>query len=222
MLLYQSRRYRNRQSDRNTNMQSPNEDHYYLNYSEYTDPNRWIQSLLTCSNHKNELESDRRSLVDLFQQTEGKTSWRTKTHWCSENIPLHRWHKIKTNEFGVIRIDLTDNNLIGSITRLQAGALKQLQVLSLNQNNLYGPIPWTSILSLPSLKILDLSDNKFTGEIPWIELFHNLPSLKSLNLANNFLEGLFPLTLWESSPRQLCYIDIRQNNIQGKLLYVTL
>ena len=84
------------------------------------------------------LHEEKANLMEIFQSTDGKHSWRNKIHWGSQH-PLTDWHHLKLspkNTGHVIRIDLTDNNLVGTLPRLNN--IIQLQELLINQNSLKG------------------------------------------------------------------------------------
>ncbi|KAL1542387.1 receptor-like protein 19 [Salvia divinorum] len=85
-------------------------------------------------------------------------------------------------------IDLRDNRLTGSLSRLDFESLTNLSYLALEQNSLSGSIP-RHLFLLPSLSLLMLADNQFSGEI---EEFPVVSDLELLDLSNNKIEGPLP------------------------------
>ena len=85
----------------------------------------------------------------------------------------------------VIRLDLRENNLSGTLTP-EIGQLNRLELLSLPRNQLSGTIP-SQIANLINLRHLHLENNRLTGQFPmWSRDLH---LLKSLTLAYNQLTG---------------------------------
>jgi Leucine-rich repeat (LRR) protein len=121
--------------------------------------------------------TDSLALVTLYNTT-GGTTWTNSTNWLSSS-PISTWYGVTvgSNEgskgladtTSVIRLNLSGNNLKGSIPR-EIGKMTALQTLDLSNNNLEGPVP-QEINSITSLQTLDLSMN-------------NLNNLPLLTLAN--------------------------------------
>ncbi|XP_047957137.1 receptor-like protein 9DC1 [Salvia hispanica] len=85
-------------------------------------------------------------------------------------------------------IDLRDNHLTRSLSRLDFGSLTNLSYLALEQNSINGSIP-RSLFLLPSLSLLMLANNRFSGEI---EEFPIVNDLELLDLSNNMIKGPLP------------------------------
>ncbi len=129
-----------------------------------------------------DIASDSLQLVALYQATQGQ-DWDVSTNWLQLNMPINTWHGITTNSYGCIEeIDLSDNNLMGSLPALD---LNTLETLTLSKNALTGNIP---LFRIPFINHLDLSHNEFNGNIP--ELY--IPLINHLNYSNNNLNGAIP------------------------------
>ncbi|KAK7343687.1 hypothetical protein VNO77_12625 [Canavalia gladiata] len=88
----------------------------------------------------------------------------------------------------VVNMDLSENNLVGSIPN-EITWLTGLHGLNLANNNLKGEIP-KKIGDMKSLESLDVSHNLLSGTIP--NSMSALTSLSHLNLSHNNLSGPIP------------------------------
>ena len=123
---------------------------------------------------------DREILVALYEAT-GGPNWRNNANWLTD-APLGMWHGIEVDEEGqVIGVDLTTNNLVGTIPS-PIGYLTHLRRLQLDKNGLTGSIP-REIAYLAHLETLDVSYNRLAGSIP--PELGNLESLKRLAIGGN-------------------------------------
>ena len=122
-------------------------------------------------------------LVTLYNSVNGN-NWITKDNWLTG--PLHTWHGITISGGRVIDINLTSNNLIGSIPS-EIGNLDRLRFLNLDNNQLNGSIP-PEIGNLSNLQVLDLTNNQITGNIP--ENIKSAVNLTTLTIRNNEFENL--------------------------------
>jgi Leucine-rich repeat (LRR) protein len=89
----------------------------------------------------------------------------------------------------LILLDLSNNQLSGSIPSRIAASLTRLKYLLLHNNVLSGKIPG-ELEPLHSINEIHLSFNKLTGTIP--DSVTKLSSLRALHLANNQLSGSIP------------------------------
>uniref|UniRef100_A0A5B6YIU1 Protein kinase domain-containing protein n=1 Tax=Davidia involucrata TaxID=16924 RepID=A0A5B6YIU1_DAVIN len=94
-------------------------------------------------------------------------------------------------------LDLSGNDLSGSISPQICTWLPYLVTLDLSGNSLSGPIP-PEMVNCKFLNSLVLSDNKLSGLIPY-EL-GRLDRLKSFSVANNDLSGSIPSDLSKFHP----------------------
>ncbi|GKV44327.1 hypothetical protein SLEP1_g51519 [Rubroshorea leprosula] len=112
-----------------------------------------------------------------------------------------------------ISIDLSSNNLIGSIPE-ELILLKDLHNLNLSWNHLSGKIP-EKLGQMENLESLDFSKNGLSGMIP--NSMSSLTKLSHLNLSYNNLSGLIPTgyqlqtledpTMYAGNP-QLCGVPL--------------
>ena len=162
----------------------------------------WLQAVphwsgLVCG----QVEADEAVLIALYNATTG-SGWETDTNWLSDR-PLGEWHGVTTNQSGLVsRINLPDNNLVGSIPT-ELGSLTNLEILDLSNatsgdpdNQLSGGIP-SELGDLNNLTTLDLSGNSLSGGIP--SELGDLNNLETLNLSDNSLSGDIPSELGDLS-----------------------
>src|SRR6476620_326745 len=111
----------------------------------------------TASTMANVSASEKEALVKLYKATNG-SQWTNK--W-DLNAPVASWYGIKLQNDKVISIDLSNNNLTGTLPA-EITTLTYLQQLNLFKNAISGNIP-TTIGNLKQLKTLNLSFNKLSG-----------------------------------------------------------
>ena len=132
----------------------------------------------------------KKALSALYVKTGGE-KWEKIDKWDFEiNSTIAdygSWDGIKyDNSSGALQIDLSDNNLCGTIPD-ELTNLKCLTHLNLSDNDLSGTIP-DEISNLKFLTHLNLSKNKFRGSIP--STLWSIKKLKYVNLSFNQLSGL--------------------------------
>ena len=138
-------------------------------------------------------ERDSLALIAFYYSTDGD-NWKDNTYWL-DSVHVTGWYGIDVHAGQVIEIDLSNNNLNGSIPT-EIGNIRYLKFLLLSNNNLSGAIPDT-LASLSRLEHLIISDNNF----------NSLPNLSSL-----------PLSKLEVQNNQLTFEDLEYNiNIPGFL-----
>nr|XP_043622868.1 receptor protein kinase-like protein At4g34220 [Erigeron canadensis] len=87
----------------------------------------------------------------------------------------------------VIRLDLPNSRLTGSISNDIISRLEHLRVLDLSNNSINGTLP-ISLFNISNLETLALSYNFISGELP--EMFNNMfHNIRVLNLSHNYLSG---------------------------------
>ncbi|PUZ51789.1 hypothetical protein GQ55_6G217800 [Panicum hallii var. hallii] len=107
-------------------------------------------------------------------------------------------------------VDLSGNNLTGSLPSDGYLSLHNLTRINLSNNSISGAIP-ASLFSHPSLEYLDLSQNNFTGNFL---LYPNISSsLTDIDVSFNKLEGPLPKLL--SKFVGLEFLDLSSNNLTG-------
>jgi len=154
------------------------------------------------------MEQDSLILVDLYQQTNG-AEWTDNTNWLNE--PVATWFGITVVADRVRRVDLSNNNLTGTIPA-SLGGLELLEYLNLGINQISGQIP-AELGNLVYLKTLHLYNNQLTDSIP--ASLGNLINLVELNLGNNQLKGAIPATLGKLKNLQVLWIDT--NGLTGTI-----
>jgi Leucine-rich repeat (LRR) protein len=139
----------------------------------------------------------------------GGTQWTNKTNWTVG--PISTWHGVTVVNQRVTTIDLSQNNLSGTIPTLIAN-LTALVNLNLYNNSITGSIPH-EIGSLSSLQFLSLSGNQLSGSIP-IEI-GNLTSLISIDFTSNKLSGSIPTQIGNLTSLSLLFLSF--NNLSGSI-----
>ena len=130
---------------------------------------------------------DRNALVALYNATDGP-NWANNANWLSDR-PISEWYGVsKIDDYGVIGLDLRENQLSGEIPA-ELGSLSELESLWLYDNQLTGEIP-PEIGNLSNLEVLFLSRNQLTGKI--LPEIGNLSNLGGLSLYDNQLTGEIP------------------------------
>ena len=152
---------------------------------------------------------DYAALVDLFNATNG-SEWTTKTNWLTSCSPC-QWYGVSCG-IGrrVVALELTNNNLSGSLpSSLSALSLAELR---LADNQLSGPIP-ASLGKLTNLQTIQLNNNHLSGSIP-TEL-GSIPYLEELQVYNNQLSGSIPASLGSQTYMQ--YLSLGHNQLSGSI-----
>ena len=155
------------------------------------------------------LIGDRKALVALYNATDGP-NWKNNANWLSDE-PLNSWHGVSVRNGRVTRLNLSENQLTGSIPA-ELGNLDQLGRLYLYSNQLAGSIP-AELGNLGRLNTLYLFDNQLTGSIP-AEL-SNLDYLEALGLSHNQLTGSIPVELGKLPI--LDFLNLSHNQLSGPI-----
>ncbi len=172
----------------------------------------------------------RNILIELYNATNGPY-WRRSDNWLRKNRLYCTWYGI-TCSTSKIRIDLSNNSLVGTIPE-SLGGLEPYLELILNDNFINGTIPSFNGSSLVILNLarnllegtippllgyqkalmqLSLAHNKLNGTIP--STFVNLHSVQELDLSYNEFTGIIP-TLEGST--QLTLLNISHNQLTGSI-----
>tara|TARA_R110002096_G_scaffold56474_4_gene144115 strand:- start:4538 stop:8548 length:4011 start_codon:yes stop_codon:yes gene_type:complete len=131
---------------------------------------------------------DYNALVTIYNSTNGDT-WTNNTNWLNTTKPISTWFGITETNGRVTGINLTNNNVIGSIPS-ELTDLTELEVFWIQGANLSGEIP-SSIGDLTKLRQLILfQTNGLTGNIP--TSLQNCTNLEWALLSYNQLEGNIP------------------------------
>ena len=137
-----------------------------------------------------------REVLEAFFNAAAGAHWHHRDNWLTEE-PLAEWYGVEVDDGGrVATLDLTDNNLAGTITP-ELGDLAHLKSLLLGDNfDLTGPIP-AELGKLSNLESLLLGGTAVTDSIP--RELGNLSNLRSLWLAGTLLTGAIPAELGKLS-----------------------
>lgn len=192
------------------------------------------------------ITSPQRQALIAFYNATGGDGWTNKTGWKDGDLFPDGFAMPGTEGtwFGltvdpgtqqVMRIDLPDNNLTGSLPS-ELGTLTSLTYVILSGNLLTGPIPAeiggltalreivlghngltgsipAEIGNATALQKIDLSYNQLTGSIP--STLGNLPALYRFYATNNQLSGPLPAEL--GGLPNLAYIYLNTNQLSGPL-----
>lgn len=153
-------------------------------------------------------ESDSLALVALYNETAGN-SWVKADNWLEG--PLDTWYGIVCENDRVTAINLSANNLVGSLPSELYG-LTALQYLYISFNGLEGSLDG-AIRNLSQLQVLWASNNMISGTLP--DGIGGLDSLKTLYLNNNQFSGTIPDSI--GFPDKLENINLSYNAFGGSL-----
>ena len=159
-----------------------------------------------------------RAALEAFYHAAGGANWEAKSNWLTD-APLLTWWGVTTDDSGrVIRLNLRDNGLAGTIspelstlTRLKELNLQDISIIS-GGNALSGQIP-VELGNLVNLEVLHLGVNELTGPIP-VEL-GNLVNLEGLYLYGNELAGPIPVEL--GNLVNLTDLQLSRNELTGPI-----
>jgi Leucine-rich repeat (LRR) protein len=154
-------------------------------------------------------QADSLALVTLYNST-GGSGWINNQNWLSSS-PVNTWHGVTVRHNRVISLELSDNNLTGTIPS-SIENLSGLTLLSLARNSIGGEIP-SSISNLNNLSTLSLATNKLSGAIP--SSIGLLSNLSYLNFGANQLTGNIPVEIGNLSSLGSLYLS--SNKLTGQI-----
>ena len=154
-------------------------------------------------------EMDRAALVALYNAMNG-SNWTNKSNWLSVK-PLDEWHGVSASGGRVRSLNLSSNNLSGSIPS-SISNLSGLLILQLQSNSLTGSIP-SSLGDVDDLVLVQLDRNQLSGSIP--SSLGNLTDLQHLTLDNNLLSGSIPSQLGNLGRLRSLYLS--DNRLSGAI-----
>ncbi|GJY86019.1 receptor-like protein 7 [Tanacetum coccineum] len=111
-------------------------------------------------------------------------------------------------------LDLSFNNITGSIPSCLGKLSNSLSVLSLRGNKLQGTIPNT-FTNECKLQMMSINTNKMKGRVP--RSFENCASLEILDLGNNHIEDMFPSML--GALPELQVLILKSNKFHGAVRF---
>ena len=152
---------------------------------------------------------DRAVLRALYEATNGRT-WDRWDSWLSAD-PMWRWWGVRTRDYRVTHLYLSNNILVGSIPP-EIGDLSELEILRLDYNTLQGGIP-AEIGKLSKLRELHLSNSGLSGSIP--PELGDLSRLEVLEVGVSELAGSIPPALARLS--RLTSLGLQANDLTGQI-----
>lgn len=120
---------------------------------------RFVISLVTLLHLTNANPHD--ALTELYTSTSGQ-NWKNNQFWLSEESYCN-WFGIECRDGVIVKIELPDNNLRGSLPR-GLGYFTDLEVLNLKSNHISGSIP-SQLVNLRKATTLNLENNQICGDI---------------------------------------------------------
>lgn len=135
------------------------------------------------------IEDDRRALL-AFRNVIGTRPGADLTNWGS-GMPLDTWFGVTVENGRVTKLEMPGNKIFSqppaNFGATNSNELSQLRVVDLSDNELDGSITDISAHILPNLEVLDLSGNGF-GTINFerfLEIYSNLPKLRIIRVDDN-------------------------------------
>lgn len=140
----------------------------------------------------------------------GSEDWMGNTSYC-------KWLRDNNqgscnSEFLVENLDLSDNNLRGTLPKEIANLGSSMTRMVLDRNDISGPLP-KQFGRLRSLVSLDFTRCDLTGTVP--PELGNLQSLAVLGLGRNDLTGTIPTQVGNLT--NLVYLGLERNDVSGTI-----
>ncbi|KAA3617349.1 MAG: T9SS C-terminal target domain-containing protein [Calditrichaeota bacterium] len=155
-------------------------------------------------------EQDSLAVVAVYDSL-GGADWTDNSNWKT-SASLDDWYGITVDDGRVTRVQLYNNNLIGTIPA-EVGGLTAISNFELGNNaGITGTIPDT-IGSMTNLEYLYLYNTGLSGTIP--KEIGNLSALRYLYLYSNSLTGAIPAELKSLSNLNRLYLY--QNELSGSI-----
>lgn len=124
-------------------------------------------------------------------------------------------------ESEVVHVDLSGNLLKSSSPKelkFLSEVSETVKYLNLSNNQLTGSLIDGGISTFGSLKVLDLSYNQLSGPLPGFDYAYDLEVLR---LGNNGFDGFLPNGLLKGDSLVLSELDLSANNLSGMLSLVS-
>lgn len=152
--------------------------------------------------------SERAALIALYDAA-GGPNWTDATNWLSADEST--WYGVTVTGCEITDIDLSNNNLIGTIPT-EIGDLPNLSSLRLSNNQLSGPLPST-ITNLTNLGDLFVDYNQLSGSLP--SNIGDMVTLGNLDIQFNAFSGSIPSSLGDCSLME--NIVMESNQLTGSI-----
>jgi len=156
---------------------------------------------------------EKAALEKLYQDTEGD-SWFSNAGWLNDRVNHCDWFGLKCNEDGiVIELVLRKNNLAGGPPSVVS--FTELTKLDLAENNLVGSLSGTKFWKLRNLKHVDISQNDFKGHAD----MYFAPATTYANYSHNrFASASF--NRFNAAYETLRSVDLSHNSIDQSAVEV--
>lgn len=172
----------------------------------------WLLLSMTCYGIESDVQC-LRTLKNQFKDPNGYlSSWdfsNATGGFICKFMGILCWHP---DESRVLEIQLSGMGLQGQFPKSLKNCTS-LTGLDLSNNNLSGSIPHDMDEIIPFAVKLDLSSNNFSGQLP--SDLGNLTYLNILNLQNNRFNGQIPSQLGQL--RRLRSFSVANNSLSGKI-----
>lgn len=172
-------------------------------------------ALMVLYNCLNRLPGNSGHVASIFGNVvsiwENNSNWGTKIHHCD-------WFGVSCTAFDatttddVVQLKLPSNKLHGQIPP-EIKVFYKLKELDLSENEITGTIPYHVCSDLVSLKYLSLNDNKLTGTLP--KEIEHCDALHYMHLHHNQLNGTIPSQL--NHLGNLKHLFINDNYFSGPI-----
>jgi len=159
---------------------------------------------------------DRQALIDLYHATDGD-NWFDNEGWLGERGTECSWRGVRCacgfctigSETFVNGLNLSNNNLIGTLPDSLRNLFILLGTFDLSQNQLSGSLP-DDVWGIKDAGSFDLSDNRFSGVLPFAILDVG-PG--DIDLSNNRFTEFGPGERDDSDAFSVRYIDLPGNRL---------
>ena len=160
---------------------------------------------------------EKESLINLFNQLGGLEWKQGRDTWLNDETEHCDWFGVKcdSNTRYIVELDLTGNNLIGTMKSRLFAPFSKLESLVLADNKLEGAIEFNSFYGLRRLKHVDISKNNLSGEVDVLLS----PVLQYLNLSHNNFTSLVNFK-FRGSQTTLEKLDLSLNGIFQDIVHI--
>ena len=153
---------------------------------------------------------EKEALKLIFDEFGGPEWSNEDKAWLNNATEHCDWYGVKcdSNARYIVELDLTGNNLVGTMNSRLFASFSKLKSLVLADNNLEGVLDFNSLYELRRLTHVDISKNNLSGEVDVLLL----PAIQNLNLSHNKITSLVHFK-FRGSQGTLEKLDLSHNNI---------